>query len=161
MPETSIRDLLWPFARSISAKVSALNELELSRTQRARLLESISDDIKKSSNFMMPQASRAALNEAAAQGIDLYAMGWHDQPRFDPGKTTFHLEHVVPVSAIRKECIEAQSEKAIVEVLLSRLRVAWVLKREDHILTGLGFRHKRDDPDAAYKEAGIELVAKT
>jgi hypothetical protein len=39
--------LLEPFAKSIHAKCTALNKLELREVQKARLLEAVSDDIKK------------------------------------------------------------------------------------------------------------------
>jgi hypothetical protein len=150
--------LLLTFAGSISCKVSALNDLSLTPPQRARLLESVSDDIKKCTNFIKPEVSRAAREEAARLGVDLFSKNWHDQHRFDPGRKTFHFEHVLPVNALRELCVKAQTGEAVHTLLRTRLRVAWILKSEDAKLTELGFRSRRKDPDGAYREAGIRLV---
>ena len=155
----TIQELLLPFAQAIHAKAKAVRELvDLTSSQRARLLEAISDDIKKCTNFITPRASRAALCEAARLKVDLCSKNWHDQPRFDPGRKLFHFEHVLPVSVIRQECLAECSESAILEILQSRVRGAWVLKTEDSELTRLGYRSKRGDPESAYREAKIELV---
>ena len=151
----TMRDWVQPFATSISAKVSAL-DLGLDENQRRRLRESISDDIRKCTDCLIPDVSRAALEKATAVGIDLYAMGWHDQHRFDVGRTTFLFEHVVPVGVIREECIESRSESAIIDILMTRSRVAWILRTEDAALTDRGYRHKREPQ--AYSEVGIDLV---
>ena len=154
----SIDDLLKPFACSLYAKASTLNSVELSSIQRARLLESMSDDIKKCSNFIEPEVSEAALAEAEHLRVDLRAKNWHHQPSFDVGRKVFHFEHVVPVSAIRKACLDQSSEIAVLAVLKSRLRVGWILKSEDAELTRLGHRSNRPDPEAAYCNAGIRLM---
>jgi len=154
----SIDDLLAPFACSIYAKAKTLKSVELSSSQRARLLESISDDIKKCTNFIEPEVSQAALTAAERLQVDLRTKNWHDQPSFDAGRETFHFEHVVPVSAIRAACCDQGSEREIFAVLKGRLRVAWILKSEDAELTRLGHRSHRPDPDEAYRNAGIKLV---
>lgn len=155
---TSLTRLLTPFAKSIHAKCEAHNDvsLELTVSQRARHRESISDDIKKCSNFVVPEVSEAAL--AVAIDVDLYAKNWHDQHFFDPGRENFHFEHVVPVSAIRERCLEAASDQDVLRVLEQEIRVAWILKAEDAELTRLGFRSKRECPDEAYLRAKIRLV---
>ena len=153
-----IDDLLRPFARSIRAKASALKKLDLTKTQRSRLLESISDDIKKCTNFIVPTVSRAALKEAARLGVKLQSKSWHDQPQFDRGRKKFHLEHFVPVSAIRETCLRATTQLEILNTLKSRLGVVWILKSEDGTLTRLGYRSKRQDPKTAYRNAKIEVV---
>jgi hypothetical protein len=151
-------ELLMTFARSISCKVAALNELDLTTSQRARTRESISDDIKKCTNFILPEVSRAAHDEAEHLGVDLFLKNWHDQSRFDPKRKIFHFEHVLPVSAIRDLCEDMKTEEAIYNLLRTRLRIAWILKSEDAKLTSLGFRSKRADPDSAYREAKIQLL---
>ena len=151
-------ELLKPFAGSILCKVTALKELELTDDQKARIRESISDDIKKCTNFIQPQVSRMAHKKAKRLGIDLYSKDWHDQRSFDVGREIFHFEHVLPVSEIRNRCVELKTEKAIYEMLKTSLRVAWILKSEDAKLTSLGFRSKRKNPDSAYSEAGINLI---
>lgn len=158
MKGATIPELLRPFARSIYAKASALKDLNLEKSQRARLLEAISDDIKKCTNFISPEVSRAALNEAARLTVDLRSKNWHNQRQFDPDRKMFHFEHILPVSAMRQACLDECSEASILDILKTRLRVAWILKTEDAKLTRLGYRSKRDDPDAVYSEVGIELV---
>jgi hypothetical protein len=101
--------------------------------------------------------SKAAQKEADRLGETISDKTWRHQPKFDPGRKVFHLEHVYPVSAIQKECELAQTEEAILGILKARLRIAWILKREDQELRRLGYRSIRPDPDAAYREAGIEL----
>jgi hypothetical protein len=162
MSTVTFRDLLTPFAASIFAKSSALRRFDaaqaLSKSQRARLVESISDDIKKCTNFFTPRVSKAAHDKACELGCDLVEMHWHNQHRFDRERQTFHWEHMVPVKALREECCKANSEAEILEILTTRLCVVWVLKSEDAELTRLGFRSIRKDPMAAYREAGIELL---
>ena len=155
----TIDELLAPFARSIYVKAETLKSVPMTSSQRARLLESMSDNIKKCTNFVEPEVSQAALNEAELLQVDLPTQNWHDQPLFDAGRGIFHFEHIVPVSAIRGECYEQDSESGTFEILRRRLRVAWILKSEDAELTRLGFRSNRLDPDAAYRKAGISLVS--
>lgn len=155
---SSRSDLIDPFAKAIYAKTSALKKLDLTAVQRARLLEGISDDIKKVSNFMPHQMSRAAHDAAGSLGIDLRQKTWHDQHRFDPKRATFHVEHLVPVSTIRAKCIRAGSDAEVLAILNERLRIVWILKSEDRELTRLGFRDVRDDPAAAYQACNIEIV---
>jgi hypothetical protein len=162
MSNVPIGELLRPFATSIFAKASALRHFEdaksLSSSQLARLRESISDDIRKCTNFAVPRVSKAALREAKRLSINLTQMNWHDQKKFDPGRRTFHREHMVPVKTIRDECRRAKSEEEVLEILINRPRLVWVLKSEDAALTRCGYRFLREDPDAAYAEAGIELI---
>jgi hypothetical protein len=154
----TLTQLLEPFAISIAAKLLAMDELagELTRAQRARLQESISDDIKKCSNFITPAVSEAALDRSRQLGVDLYLANWHDQGRFDPGRKQFHFEHMVPVSVVRDRCKMCSTPKEVLAVLAKELRIAWILKEEDGRLTRLGCRSKRPDPEAAYKAAGIK-----
>lgn len=156
-----LRDLLHPFGISVHAKAVALRELQLSTMQRSRLRESISDDIKKCSNFVVPEVSDAARRQALALEVELDDMCWHDQGRFDANRSTFHFEHVQPVSVVRELCLSAPSAEVVTQILLANIRVAWILKSEDEKLTGLGFRTKRPDPDEAYRAAGIVLRRRT
>lgn len=156
----TLEELLTPFAKSIHIKVSALKELNFDSQQRARFLESISDDIKKCTNFIPPEVSRAAFERARNLGVELTNKCWHDQHKFDKGREIFHFEHINPVVIIREACLSAPSPSAILEILLTRLRIAWILKVEDHRLTTLGYRSNRRDAEAAYREANIELLSK-
>jgi hypothetical protein len=145
------------FAESIYVKAKAARELDLDVRQRRRLLESISEDIKKWTDVIPVTTSVAAQAEAERRGVDLRAMGWHDQHRFDRGRVMFQWEHVLPVGRLREACLAAVSAAEIVQILQTA-RVAWILKEEDRRLTALGYRSVRPDPDAAYGEAGIRLL---
>jgi hypothetical protein len=155
---TSIRDLLKPFAESIFAKASAVSGLTLSEKQLKRFRESISDDIRKCSNFHKRELSRAAQEQAQVIAVDLLTQDWHDQPRFDPKRRVLQFEHIVPVLTIRKKCLSARTVEEVLSILEVEIRVAWILKEEDRRLTSLGFKSKRPDPDHAYRLARIELV---
>ncbi|WP_089107443.1 hypothetical protein [Streptomyces hyaluromycini] len=153
-----------PFAQGLLDKTRALDELEFNRHQRARLRESISDDVRKLCDMLVPdarhpQVSVAAAEKATAIGVDLRQETWHSQTRFDPKRAVFHFEHMTPVSQIAKALACADSVGAIVQTLSDGLQLAWITKGEDARLTALGYRHKRPDPDAAYEEAEIVLLA--
>ncbi|MCX4458654.1 hypothetical protein OOK58_42865 [Streptomyces sp. NBC_01728] len=152
-----------PFAQGLLDKTRALNELEFNKHQRARLRESISVDVRKLCDMLIPdarhpQVSVAAAEQAAAIGVDLRQETWHSQTRFDPKRAVFHYEHMNPVSQIVNALAYADSVGAIVQILSDGLRLAWITKDEDAQLTALGYRHKRPDPGAAYAEAGVVLL---
>jgi hypothetical protein len=107
---------------------------------------------------LAPEVGEAALQEADRIQVQIFAQTWHSQSSFDIGRRVFHWEHVNPISCIQEGCEEAGSEEAILEILKTRLRIAWILKREDRELTRLRFRSKRPDPEAAYRAAKIVLV---
>lgn len=156
-PGTVRAELVAAFAKSILIKSTVAREVELEMREQRRLLESISEDIKKYTDLLPPLVSLAAKAEADRRGVDLRRMGWHDQHRFDPGRGTFQWEHIVPVGVVRNSCLEAQTSSDIAEILKTA-RVAWILKDEDRRLTSLGYRSVRPDPDAAYRAAGITLL---
>lgn len=165
-PSTMVRfdTLARPFVRSIRGKAAALGALKLTQEQQARFREVISDDIRKFCDVILPhvrppRVSLAAKARATRLGVNLALMTWQDQPRFDPGRKQFHLEHQVPVSTIREECVRRPTEAAIMRTLKAQLRVVWILKQGDRALTKLGYGTKRVDPAAAYKEAGIRLAS--
>ena len=148
-----VREVLQPSAQSIHAKSIAMNELDLTPIQRARLLEAISDDIKEMHELRPPRVSRAALEQVRHSGIDLRSKNWHDQPLFDPGRKVLHLDHMVPVSAIRAACLREYSESGVLDILKRRLCVVCVLKSEDRELTRGGVQSRRPNPEDAYREA--------
>lgn len=149
--------VLQAFASAILIKSRAVHALTKASSHRRRLLESISDDIKKLSNLRPHEVSVAAATEAEVLGIDLREQTWHDQSRFDAEREVFHVEHMVPVSALRELCLRCDDEEQVLSVLTTRLRVVWILKSEDAELTRLGFRHRRSDPEDAYRQAGIVI----
>ena len=96
------RALLKPFATAIHAKVEGLGVIAAHsgaahRAHRTRMLESISDDIKKASNFIPHPQSVRAHNHEKARGINLAEKTWHHQNAFDKGRETFLVEHKVPM----------------------------------------------------------------
>jgi hypothetical protein len=158
-----VDQLLHLFARSIFAKARALSSLELTRNQRKRLRASITAEIRACGGLLFPEVlapevSEAALQEAERLGVKICEQTWHSQSSFDAGRKVFHWEHVDPISCIQEACEAAGSEEGVLETLRTRLRIAWILKREDRELTRLRFRSKRPDPERAYRAANIVLV---
>lgn len=150
----SLKQLLSPFAQSIYAKTTALNTLDLDKKTKARFLESISDDIKKCSNFVRPLVSEKAQQEAVKYKFNLFDMNWHDMKKAN--RKTFHFEHINTVSSLRTACCAAFSSEAILQILMSNISVAWILKDEDARLTSNGYKSKR--PNNAYDLVEIKLV---
>jgi hypothetical protein len=150
-------ELVAAFSESIWAKARVARGIPLEPRERSRLRESISDDIKKFTDLVPPRVSEAAQLEAQRRGVDLRQMRWHDQPHFDPGRSTFQWEHVLTVSGLRELCLHAPGPSEIAEIL-ETARVAWILKDEDRRLTARRYRAKRPDPVAAYREVGIKLI---
>jgi hypothetical protein len=162
--ESDFMRLARPFAFAISVKVEALASLDLSKSQRASFLASIGDDIRKLCDVAVPsprqyEVSVAAQRLADLRGIDLQLQSFHTQDRFDKGHALFHYEHVNPVSELRRRCLQDLRTDSILEVLNRGVRVAWITKEEDRELTRLGFRSYRQDPEEAYRLAGIELMS--
>jgi hypothetical protein len=161
-----VDELLQLFARSIFAKATALKSLDLTRNQRKRLRSSITAEIRACGGLLYPEVltpevSEAALREAELIPVDLLAQTWYSQSRFDRGRRVFHWEHMDPISCIQEACAAAGSEQTVLEIMRTRLRIAWILKREDRELTRLGFRSDRPDPEGAYRAANIVLVKHT
>jgi len=157
---SSIEELQGAFSVAIFSMVNSINKLQLTPKQHRRILEAISDDIRKYSDSLIPEISIGAKCESDRLGIDLETQGWHEQPKFDPGRRLFFLEHMVPVSTIRKECLKACSVKEIKTILRSKVRIVWILREENDTLNALGYRYKRTDPIEAYSRAGIHICGK-
>jgi hypothetical protein len=162
-PMAVVDQLLQLFARSLFAKVSAVKSLELTQNQRKRLRSSITAEIRACGGLLYPEVlapevSEAALQEAQRIGVRICEQTWRSQPSFDAGRLLFHWEHVDPISCIQESCEGAECEEAILDILKTRLRIAWILKREDRELTRLGFRSQRADPEGAYRAAKIVLL---
>jgi hypothetical protein len=140
-----VDELLQLFARSIFAKAAALRSLDPKPNHRRRLRSTITAEIRACGGLLYPEVlkpevSEAAFREAELIPVDLRAQTWHSQSRFDRGRRVFHREHVDPISCIQEACEGAESEQAVLEFLRTRLRIAWILKREDRELTRLGFQ---------------------
>lgn len=102
-------------------------------------------------------ASAAAQSLAAEKGIDLSKMTYDNQPqkRFDPGRTLFAYEHMVPVKNLMYGII---NEPHRAEELLRTARIVWVTRAENDRLNELGYAHERPDPQKCYEEAGISVL---
>lgn len=144
------------FSRAIYVKVELLRTADLSVRERRRVRESIGVDVRKFTDVIDYEVSEAAWAAAQDLGVDLRTTDWAGQTRFDPKRERFHLEHVVTVRDVVEACLRADSESDIAQVLGS-VRVAWILKEENHVLDGLGLRSVRPDPDEAYRLAGIAM----
>ena len=86
--------------------------------------------------------------------LDLFMHNWHDQNKFDPGRKTFHLEHKTTIHDLTLDIINGKD----VLNTIARIQHGWILKSEDKILNTSGKKKLREDHDAAYNEAGIELI---
>jgi hypothetical protein len=146
------------FSRSIFTKKQAIDSLQLRNNEKSRLLESITDDIRKYSDLTKPSMSKKAKEEAEKIGVNLNNCGWHDQSKFDKNRKIFHYEHFYTVKSIREKCLKAEDEIQIEEILKSSTKIIWILKEEDNKLTELGYKNDRNDPKLAYSEAGIIIL---
>ena len=156
-------DILKPFAESIHAKVNAEKLNGITVRQARYLKRAMSFEIRHLCDALMPDlltpmVSKEAYLRARSIGVDLRTMDWHDQPRFDPDRKVFHLEHMMPVSMVRDLCRSAASLEEVIGILDCKLSLVWILKDEDAVLSKMGFRNKRPDPAFAYRAAGICLV---
>lgn len=162
-PALDVLRAVAPFARSIHAKAMAVHFGAHSPVQQQRLRESITVDLRKCSDVLSPDLVPAAVSTQAANlaeglNIDLAKQTWQTQTKFDPTRAVFHFEHFHPVGEIRALCLSAESVSEITQIILDRLRVAWITKDEDKRLRELGFSTKRPHPTAAYEAAAITLL---
>ncbi|MFM7674369.1 MAG: hypothetical protein ACKO5F_02005 [Synechococcus sp.] len=151
------------FADSIFRKAQALNAASITTRQKRYLNRAINFEIRHACDALLPdnlipRVSVSADLLAQKMGVDLRLVDWHDQPKFDPGRKIFHMEHFIPVRDVRLSCCAASCAAEVLDVLKSKIVVAWILKEEDNRLNELGFRSKRPDPEAAYRAAGIKLL---
>ncbi len=83
------------FAESIYCKVEGIRRLgpDVPDKQIKRLLESISDDIRKCTDLIPVHVSLAAKSKAEKlkPHIDLFRETWHSQPRFDKRRRIFQF----------------------------------------------------------------------
>jgi hypothetical protein len=156
--------LVRPFVVALQVKRPLLQRSGISREQRARVLESMSDDLKKMCDVVVPcvrpaSVSRDALALTERLGVDLCQLTWHQQQgrkRADERWASLHREHVVPILALRTACVDAADVDAAIAEVDRLLHIAWITKAEDRRLTEAGYRKTR--PDTAYGDVGIELV---
>lgn len=164
MEDLDFDALVRPFVVALHAKRVLLDRDGISREQRARVLESMSDDLKKMCDVVVPavrpaSVSREALALTDQLGIDLCQLTWHQQQgrkRADERWAALHREHVVPILALRNACAAAVDVDTAVGEIDRLLHIAWITKEEDRRLTAAGFRKAR--PETAYADVGIDLV---
>lgn len=164
MATPKLRDLCQPFANGLLDKARALDRLDLTKHQTAGFVTSMSVDIRKLCDITVPthirpEVSQSAMDLAEAMGIDLRRQTYQSQPKFDPGRHLFHYEHMTPVATVVAAVRRAGTVEEVVGLLETGIRVAWITKDENSQLNALGYASKRPDPDAAYAEAGITLMA--
>lgn len=161
----------WAGARTIFAKAKAYRHFGavLPPAGARWLLDSISEDIKKATFFRPHEVSVAAAEEARLRGVDdLSVKTREDQPAFDPGRDVFVVEHMAPVRGLVYACVHQPTVDGVLDVLTRRIRVVWLLRREERALGSLGFRYRRakhppalvelTQPDEAYRRAGIAIA---
>ncbi len=126
-----VEDVARPFAEALQALATGYNALSesLQAKQRTAWRGGMAQLVRKYHDIVIPAyssvlVSEAALHAARQRQIDLYRMDWSQQPRFDPGRTVFHLEHVVTVATVVQRCLVG-SEQDIFQTLTSQaLQVA-------------------------------------
>lgn len=150
------------FAEGMLPKVLWLRKGGRAPHEVSAVRSSLTQEIRKLCDALAPEHLRPVVSPSAAQaarvlGVDLCLQAWGRQTAWDPGRRVFHLEHVVPVAEVRARVLLADTVVGI-RAALAELKVAWILKTEDAELERLGYRSRRDDPESAYREAGIELI---
>lgn len=109
------------------------------------------------------RVSSAAQIEGKRRGLgDLRGYSWYQQmsEMGDVGRKVFAFDHFYTVADLRRR-MDGLETPTVVQVrnILRLSSVAWILRKEDDRLNELGFRSRRVDPHAAYKKAGIRLLA--
>ena len=117
-------------------------------------------------NYMAwrPFMSEAAIVEAKRLGVmnNFPDARWDDQPRFDPGRETFHFEHVF-TGEMCWNAIEQLGGRigadAVESVIRENYAVAWILKDEDGRLPRSIRGASLSDARAVYLKYKVNLVA--
>lgn len=149
----------------MSLESTALFLLTEHRAGRERLMHSLLlNTLIRHVPHHILYVSSAAQAEADRRDIgDLREYTWYDQLKRmgDVGRKTFAWDHFFPVAELRRQ-LDALEEPTPAQVrgVLEKASIAWILKSEDRELNRLGYRHRRPDPHAAYRAAGIQLLSK-
>ncbi len=146
------------FSKAIFSKCEFLNTNQENNRSRKRMLESITQDIRKVTDLCIPEASCAAAAKFGLINVDYSSLTWQAQPKVDKGRKRFILEHYWTVLYIRDEILACADWEAVKDVLLNRPRLIWILRKENEKLSQLGYSKNRPDPAKAYEEAGIEIA---
>jgi hypothetical protein len=156
-----IEELMLLFADTIFAKAETLRNRRPNKAQTSVLRDAIKWDIKIASNLIAPRTSEAAAAIANEREIPLTTLTWGRQPKHDPGRATFILEHYWTVSSLRDRFVAEplMSAKDIQHVLVHELTIVWITRDENKRLNA-SHRAKRPDPEEAYRLARIVIVEK-
>jgi hypothetical protein len=130
-------------------------------SDKRHLKASIVFKIRMAGTYQPRTASVNAQKRADELGIgDLRRFDWGDQPSRmkDPGRKIFHFEHVNPLNNIVESILKSKCETAIRSHIM-KIKIAWILKEEDRLLTkGIGGSWRSKRPDDAYERLNIQLV---
>lgn len=130
-------------------------------SDKRHLKPSIVFKIRMAGTYQPRTASVNAQKRADELGIgDLRRFDWGDQPSRmkDPGRKIFHFEHVNPLNNIVESILKSKCETAIRSHIM-KIKIAWILKEEDRLLTkGIGGSWRSKRPDDAYERLNIQLV---
>jgi hypothetical protein len=147
-----------PISKAIYCLVKAITDSNDSQQIKA-LNNATTQLLQVAGNIHPSGVSIAAKKLAKLKGInDLREFHWHEQNKFDKGRKLFHLEHYVTISCLRAECMAAKNEDEVLHIITKRIRLYWILKKEDKRLTKNGHRINRPNPKEAYKKANIKTI---
>jgi len=114
-----------------------------------------------------PDASVAAYNDFyKATGKDIREFNWFGSVKKKNGDTMiihqeYQWEHKTPANAFKESLIKAYNEghltKPFIAKLIKEQKMCWITKAEDKTLTRNGHKINRENPEAAYKQAGIKI----
>ena len=111
-----------------------------------------------------PFISQGARDQASVQGLPierLRSARWHDQPSFDPGRDTFHFEHVFTGEMCWTAVTELSgsfSSKDLSDLLRVNYATAWILKDEDGRLPRSVRGKTLQDALQIYTDKGVSLA---
>jgi len=162
----AFQEIVMPFAEGMFLKSKLLSHTSLDSAQAEAVKSSISVDIRKVGDLVVPHLRLTDVSVAATETFSptesftcgqLSRLTWQQQPGVDPGRNLLILEHVCTVVSLRELVLQAHSGMEIVQLLWTRMRLAWITRAEDEKLTELGYKKNRPFPLVAYSEAGIKI----
>ena len=156
----AFQEIVLPFAEGTLLKSQLLSKAQLNRPQLEAVRSSISVDMRKIGDLVVPHLRPVDVSVGATFQFPLEQLEhltWHKQPALDPGREHLIQEHVCPVVELRDLALRATSGFEVVQLLWTHMRLAWVTRAEDERLTELGFQKVRPYPLVAYSNAGINI----
>ena len=156
----AFQEIVLPFAEGILLKSQLLSKAQLNRPQLEAVRSSISVDMRKIGDLVVPHLRPVDVSVGATFQFPLEQLEhltWQKQPALDPGREHLIQEHVCPVVELRDLALRATSGFEVVQLLWTHMRLAWVTRAEDEKLTQLGYQKVRPYPLVAYSNAGINI----